>query len=242
MSGKGKRSGGALLVVGTFIASIDGCTVILRPSAERLVALLAVRGALPCPNVAGMLWPDLTQGRAMANLRTVLWRVRNDCPGFVVREGNVLRISDIYVDLFAIREWAWRALRGEDPWIPPPRRVTCELLPGWGDDWLVEAREELRLLQLYGLEAASQRLLLAGRFGEAVGLAIGAVGLDPLRESANRLLIEIHLRDGNRPEALRQFHKYEKRLRTEIGAEPGPALTALVGSFVAPNHGPRNII
>ncbi|MGH4010092.1 MAG: AfsR/SARP family transcriptional regulator [Pseudonocardiaceae bacterium] len=105
--------------------------------------------------------------------------------------------------------------------------MTC--YPGWGDDWLVESREELRLLQLYALEAASQRLLVAGRFGEAAGLALAALGLDPLRESANRLLIEIHLRDGNRPDALRQFHKYQQRLRLEMDIAPGPSLTALIG-------------
>jgi DNA-binding SARP family transcriptional activator len=232
---KNKRSDRALQVVGTFTASIDGRRVALRPSAERIVALLAVRGALSCSNAAGVLWPDLTQNRAMANLRTVVWRVRNDGPGLVAREGSVLRISEVCVDLFEIREWAWRALRGEGCWMPPPKQAACELLSGWGDDWLVEPREELRLLQLYALEAASQRLLLTGRFGEAAGLALAAVGVDPLRESANRLLIEIHLRDGNRPEALRQFHKYEKRLRSELDTAPGPNLTALINAFVAPD-------
>jgi len=107
-------------------------------------------------------------------------------------------------------------------------------LPGWGDYWLVDPREELRLLQLYALEASAQRLLLAGRFGEAAGLALAAVAVDPLRESANRLLIEIYLRDGNRSDALRQFGKYEQLLRQETGTEPGPGLTALAGSFLAP--------
>lgn len=231
-SGKHMRSGCALRVVGTFTTYIDGRRVVLRPSAQRVVALLAIRGALASPDAAGVLWPDLTQERAMANLRTALWRVRNDGPGFVSREGNVVRISsDVRVDLFAVREWVQRALRGEDTLTPPPERVARDLLPGWGDDWLVEPREELRLLQLYALEAASQRLLLAGRFGEAAGLALAAVGVDPLRESANRLLIEIHLRDGNRPDALRQFHKYQQRLRSEMDTAPGPSLTALVGAF-----------
>lgn len=242
MSGKPKRPNRALRVVGTFTVSIDGRRVTLRPSAERLVALLALRGTLPCANAAGVLWPDVTQGRAMANLRTVLWRVRNDCPGFVAKEGSVLRTSDVSVDLFVVREWAWRALRGEDPWASPPKQVGCELLPGWGDDWLIEPREELRLLQLYALEAASQRLLLAGRFGEAAGLALAAVGIDPLRESANRLLIEIHLRDGNRPDAIRQFHKYEQRLRSEMDTSPGPGLTALVAAFATTNHGRFKVI
>ncbi|MGH4010091.1 MAG: hypothetical protein ACRDTH_18380 [Pseudonocardiaceae bacterium] len=129
---KRTRSGWALRVVGTFTAYIDGRRVVLRPSAQRVVALLAVRGALPRLDAAGMLWPDLTQGRALANLRTALWRVRNDGPGFVSEQGNVVRISDVQVDLFVIRKWAWGALRGEGPWTPPPPRATHDLLSGVG--------------------------------------------------------------------------------------------------------------
>jgi DNA-binding SARP family transcriptional activator len=114
--------------------------------------------------------------------------------------------------------------------MPLPHGVALELLPGWADDWLIEAREELRLLQLYAFETCAQRLLQGGRCGEAAGLALNALNLDPLRESANRILIEIHLRDGNRLDALRQFRKYEQLLRRELDIEPGPTLTALVGS------------
>ena len=91
-------------------------------------------------------------------------------------------------------------------------------------------REELRLLQLYAFETCAQRLLLGGRCGEAAGLALNALNLDPFRESSNRILIEIHLRDGNRLDALRHFRKYEQLLRRELNIEPGPTLTALVGS------------
>jgi DNA-binding SARP family transcriptional activator len=172
------------------------------------------------------------EARAHGNLRTVLWRARQDCPGLVSGEGDNLRISDVQVDLFDVRQWAWRALRAEDPWIPLPDGAALELLPGWADDWLIEIREELRLLQLYAFETCAQRLLLGGRSGEAAGFALSALNLDPLRESANRILIEIHLRDGNRLDAVRQFRKYEQLLRRELNIEPGPALTALVGSML----------
>lgn len=163
----------------------------------------------------------------MANLRTVLWRVHNDCPGFVAREGRAMRISDVSVDLCMLREWARRALFGETPWMPPPKQVTTELLIGWEEDWLVEPREELRLLRLSALEVTSRRLLSTRRFGEAAGLARAAIVIDPLRESTNRLLIEIHLREGNRHEALRQLREYEQRLRAlNIRTGPGPGITS----------------
>jgi DNA-binding SARP family transcriptional activator len=216
---------------------VDQHRLTLRPSAQRVLALLAVRGDLNRVDAAGRLWPDVLQSRAHANLRTVLWRVRQDAPGFVCEDGDVLALPEgIDVDLFRLREWAWRALRGEEPWMPAPHCAGQELLPGWGDDWLVQPREELRLLHLYALETAAQRLLMAGHHGEACGFAAAAVNIDPLRESSNRLLIEIHLSDGNRLDALRQFDTYARLLRRETDTEPSPGLTALLEAAASGQH------
>jgi DNA-binding SARP family transcriptional activator len=227
-------SGHSLQLLGRFAVRASGQSLLLRPTTQRLVALLAVQGALSRSKTAGLLWGDLPEGRALGNLRTVLWRARQDCPGLVSEEGNNLRLVDVQVDLIEVHEWAWRALRADDPWMPLPQSAALELLPGWADEWLVEMREELRLLQLYAFETCAQRLLLGGRSGEAACLALNALNLDPMRESANRILIEIHLRDGNRLDALRQFRKYEQLLRRELNVEPGPTLTALVGSLFTP--------
>jgi DNA-binding SARP family transcriptional activator len=116
--------------------------------------------------------------------------------------------------------------------MPVPQDAALELLPGWPDEWLVEMREELRLLQLYAFETCAQRLLLGGRCGEAARLALNALSLDPLRESANRILIEIHLRDGNKLDALRQFRKYEQLLRRELNIEPSPSLAVLAETLL----------
>lgn len=227
-------------VIGTFAAYKDRRRLVLRPSSQRLLGLLAVRGDLARQDAAGLLWPDLRANRAQANLRTVLWRVRHDAAGFVT-DDDVLNLDEVDVDATALRSWAWRALRSEDPWMPPPRVIGRELLPGWSDDWLLQPREELRLLYLYALEAAGQRLLMSGRLGEAVNLALTAISIDPLRESANRLLIEVHLRDGNTVNAARHFIAYETRLLLETGTEPGAALTALVGAATNRHlHNPRS--
>src|SRR3954447_22692112 len=109
--------------------------------------------------------------------------------------------------------------------MPPPQVSGRELLPGWSDEWILHPREELRLLYLYALEAAGQRLLVSGQLGEAANLAVSAVSIDPLRESANKLLIEIHLRDGNTLDALKQYTSYATQLMLETGTEPGPGLT-----------------
>ena len=109
----------SLQLLGRFAARTNGDLLLLRPTTQRLVALLGVRGALPRSRAAGLLWEDLTEARALGNLRTVLWRARQDCPG-LVEEGNNLRVSDAHVDLLNVRAWAWRAVRAEEPWMPLP--------------------------------------------------------------------------------------------------------------------------
>jgi DNA-binding SARP family transcriptional activator len=59
-----------------------------------------------------------------------------------------------------------------------------------------------------------------------VGLA--ATAAEPLRESAHRLLIQVHLAEGNVAEAVRQYELYRGLLATELGIEPSLAIKRLL--------------
>jgi DNA-binding SARP family transcriptional activator len=65
---------------------------------------------------------------------------------------------------------------------------------------------------------ASGQLTLATQAGAA------ALAAEPLRESAAEALIEAHLAQRNRFEALRCFRSLAQRLESELGVEPDPAL------------------
>jgi DNA-binding SARP family transcriptional activator len=109
-----------------------------------------------------------------------------------------------------------------------------DLLPGWYDDWVIFERERIRQRLLHALEALSQLLVAAGRCGDAVEAAISAVSVDPLRESANRALIEAHLAEGNLVEARRAYERYREVIRRELGVEPGERLARLVQAGFLP--------
>jgi len=53
-----------------------------------------------------------------------------------------------------------------------------------------------------------------------------------LRETAHYTLIEIHLAEGNRSEACRQFERCRRMLRDELGVEPSDSMRHLLA------HGP----
>jgi DNA-binding SARP family transcriptional activator len=69
-----------------------------------------------------------------------------------------------------------------------------------------------------------------------VEAALVAVTAEPLRESAQRTLIEAHLAEGNWIEGRRAFDAYHELLRRELGTETEPSadLAALIAAPLAP--------
>jgi DNA-binding SARP family transcriptional activator len=97
----------------------------------------------------------------------------------------------------------------------------------------VVERERLRQLRLHALEALAVRAARERRFAVAVDAALEAVAVEPLRESSRRVLLEIHLAEGNVIEALRHFESFRDLLQAELGVRPSQRLTMLINAVVA---------
>lgn len=205
-------------------------------SAQRLVALLALK-AHPQSRayVAGTLWPETTDARAHANLRSSLWRVQQAYANLVVTSPQRLSLApEVAVDVRTATVDAYRILDTADPCedILTTQMISAlsgDLLPDWyEDDWVLEHREQYHHLRLHALEAICRRFAAAGRYGEAVQAGLAAVSAEPLRESAHRALVKVHLAEGNRFEAARQYDTCCHILQSELGLGPSPALQALL--------------
>lgn len=204
----------------------------LPASAQRVLAHLGLVGRRPRRSLAGQLWPEASEQHAQGSLRSALWRLEKTCPGLLSTRSGTLALSDgVRVDVHALRGWAHAAL---DPHTAadgvPPSDVAlhAELLPGWYEDWVLLEREQLHQLRLHALEALAGKLGVAGRTGEALELAFAAVLGEPLRESAHRVVIRLHLAEGNVGEARRQYESYRDLLHRELGVRPTGQLTDLV--------------
>ena len=81
-------------------------------------------------------------------------------------------------------------------------------------------REGYRQLRLHALETLSCQLSASQQFAAAVEAGQFAVHIDPLRESANRALIDAYIAEGNRIEALRHYEWFRQLLDVEMGLEP----------------------
>lgn len=209
-------------------------------SSQRLVALLALKEQPPSrAYVAGTLWPETTDTRANANLRSSLWRVQRACGKLVVSSPQRLCLAPwVVVDLQKAVLAAYRMLDSSDGCedilnVETLSVLSADLLPDWyEDDWVVGHRERYHHLRLHALEATCERLTAARRYGEAVEAGLAAVRAEPLRESAHQALVKVHLAEGNRFEAALQYQSYCRLLRSELGLEPSPSLGALLASEI----------
>jgi DNA-binding SARP family transcriptional activator len=59
-------------------------------------------------------------------------------------------------------------------------------------------------------------------------MAMTAVDIEPLRESAQRVLIEVHLAEGNFVEAQRVYCAYHRLMAEELGVPPSNALADMM--------------
>jgi DNA-binding SARP family transcriptional activator len=228
-----------LNVLGEFQLVHEETRLPLLPTAERLLAMMAVvhRGRrVRRSAIAERLWPDAPPGRATSSLRSVLWRLprpRGRMP--VQSNATMVWLADgIGVDLWEAEDLA-RALCSADAPPDVPDRLAAlgqDLLPDWAEDWLVLEQESYRQTRLHALETGAVLLCRRGRFTHALEAALTAVRAEPLRESAHRRVIEVHLAEQNHAEALRQYDGYRRLLAAELGLPPSDNIRGLVAPLL----------
>jgi DNA-binding SARP family transcriptional activator len=216
------------------VALETGRRLLIPEGSKRLLVFVALhRGRVERRYAAGALWPVGDDDRAAGNLRSALWRLRRAHIDILVADKRSLVLRrDVLIDVNVIGDWASRVITGrataDDLAVLPDGIGALDLLPGWYDDWVLLERERVRQRLLHALEALSMQHRSAGRCAQAVEAAMMAVHADPLRESAQRALLEAHLAEGNWVEGRRGYESYRDLLWQELGVDPGPELTSLL--------------
>jgi DNA-binding SARP family transcriptional activator len=234
--GRWQASGLRLELLNRFELTHRGEPIRLPIPVQRLVAFLAIEDRVVRRNyVASMLWVDSTEERAFGSLRSALWRLRQVEYRLVEATScDLCLAAGLHVDLREATAWTRRIC--SDGWSLDDLDVdaaafTSDLLPDWYDDWIVPEREHFRELRVRALERLCERHTAAGRFGPAIDAAYAAVRNAPMRESAHRALIGVHLAEGNHAEALRRYESYRDLLVRQLGVEPSSRIRELVAGL-----------
>jgi DNA-binding SARP family transcriptional activator len=225
-------------LLGEFAVRYEGRPLPVRRGGQRLLAFLGLQpDPVPRSRVAFALWPVGTGGQALANLRAALSRLPKPAglPLTTSQDAQLALSEHVEVDyrscdarLESLRVAAPGVADEEWPGAPGERQLENDLLPAWDDDWITVERERFRQGRLHALERLSASLRRAGQLDRALQAALAAVAGEPLRESAHRRVVEVHLTEGNPAEALRQYEIYRSLLRTELGLRPSEAIRQLV--------------
>jgi DNA-binding SARP family transcriptional activator len=228
-------------LLGSFVLRRSGVRQELRPTAERLVAVLALspRRTRSRSVLAGLLRPDAGEDQALRSLRSDLWRLHRSQSGLVEAAGDSLRLQPhVSVDLDALQDVLDRPLVAADPRLDRPLPAGSELLAAWDEEWVSAERERVRQLWNHGREVLARALLRERRYGAALEAVLRVVAQDPLRESAHRLVIQVHLAEGNVVAAARQYEACRELLDTELGLAPSPLMLDVVRGAVPSQRGP----
>jgi DNA-binding SARP family transcriptional activator len=222
-----------LSLMGGWSLQVGGAFAPVPHGVQRLLAFVALHRSPLRQTAASLLWPDHPEPRALGNLRSAIWRAHRISENLLREEASRLHLGPaVEVDLDSL-SLPWQ--RGSDA-APPAltdELLTAELLPGWYEDWVLTERERLRQKRLHALEALARGLAAEGRFAESVQTALAVISADPLRESAHRVLIEVHVAEGNVGEARRAYEQLRVVLAAELGLEPSPVFRTTLAPLLA---------
>jgi DNA-binding SARP family transcriptional activator len=128
----------------------------VRIAVQRLLAFLVLRGRVQQRAlVAGNLWPESSDRRANANLRSALWHARNEWPDVVDGDGSTIWLCEGVASDFDEATAAVRAvLLGEQVTAAHLTTLVDDVLPTWEDEWVLPVRFVHRQLRLLALERA----------------------------------------------------------------------------------------
>ncbi|MFF4346182.1 BTAD domain-containing putative transcriptional regulator [Streptomyces sp. NPDC001530] len=223
-----------LCLLGGFRLEYGAAAVDVCAGGRRLLAYLGLHRHASRSVLAGTLWPDVTEERAHGSLRTTLWRLHRGRRPLVHSDQDTLSLADaVSVDAHAFTESALRIVRvpgsgahGEE--LPRYLLYDGDLLPGWDEDWVLFERERLRQLRLHALDVLAAQLIAQGRHALALEAALESVRIEPLRESAHRAVVAVHLAENNVVEAIRHYCAFSCLLHEELGVEPSAHFTSML--------------
>ncbi len=225
-----------LSLLGAWRLRRGNAAVTVASREQRLLACLGLFGCRHRSFLAGLLWPKSSEPQAAGNLRTTVWCISHSYPDLLQTGADTLELDQaVKVDTRALQRQV--ATIQAQPQAPVPESYVetlgrADLLPGWYDDWVIFEQERFRQLRLGALEHLARQHLAAGEPARAVDAALSAAGIEPLRESAQLLLVQAHLGAGNRAAAVRAYTMFADRLYDELGVPPSDQLTDLVSDFV----------
>ena len=209
--------------------------------------------------LASALWPASTDAAARHALANAIYRVRAALPApcaIVAMSGDRCVLNRSFtggIDLAFLERRLDRLFARQAATPRAWRRRLGRMLGDAGgtlfaeidEEWAAFARERWRCRRLDALVLLADLAAREGDWGQAVALGRDVCAAEPLREDAQRLLIDALARSGNRALALCQYRLCAQVLRDELDVAPMAETRALAARLrdddVAPTGTPLRL-
>ncbi len=204
-----------------------------------LLAYLAMLPGQPQSRerLTDLLWSDRGPGQARNSLRQTLSALKkslasiDSSPLHIDRSAVSVEIDSIAVDALELESSIKE--NHADSAVQSAALYQGEFLEGVvirdpnAEQWLTSQREHYRRLAIDSLERLFSRQREAGEMDQAIDTGERLVGLDSLRESAWRQLMEAYAKQGERNHALKTYNRCSEILAKELGVDPMSETTEL---------------
>jgi len=195
-------------------------------------------------SLSALLWPDSDQVKAFTNLRHTLWEIQKTFgPDWLVANRETIGLqqdANVSVDVHQFESLLAESRAQDDVSLRIPLLKECarlyrhHFLTGFTlknaptfDEWSLAKADELRHKLAEALTFLVEDYFLLGDANSALPHARRLAALDPLNESAHRLLMQVYNQVGQPNAALEQYRTVEQILRRELGLDPHPETRAL---------------
>ena len=210
-----------------------------RNSVALLVYLAATRRPHTREALANLLWGDLPQESAAANLGKVLVELRERVDDAVIITRQTVALNPdypIWLDVEAFEIAVDRGIAAADTHAleAAAERYHGDFLAGVilsdaddFDEWVLLYREHLHSRLTQALQTLAQIRADRREDQAAMAATVRLLALEPWREEAYRQLMLLLARNGERSAAIAQYEACRRVLAAELGVEPMEETTAI---------------
>lgn len=229
---------------------VDGRPFQLPEMAWALLACLlsSSQRSVNRSRIVTTLWPDSDEEAGRHCLATMLWRLKQRLPcisGLLETGGDKVALTvgpRVWIDALVLEQRAQRAL-GNPGWLNSAmnrhklwrslKLYRGEFVARFDNDMVLIERERLRAVFL----DTSFQLAFAhaqhDEWRETLEITRSLCAVEPLREDAQRLLIQAYAACGNRALAIQQYQDLEKLLSAELAVRPMRETIDVIGRIAS---------
>ncbi|MEM7131249.1 MAG: BTAD domain-containing putative transcriptional regulator [Chloroflexota bacterium] len=237
-----RQRGLCLFLLGPPDVTIDGVPLPrqLMRKACALLYYLAVTGEVQSREaVADLLWPQMTTGQALKNLRTTLPELRKYVGDYLTATRQTIGIksqSAYHLDVNQLHAGFTNGVpeRPIEELLATAQIYRGEFLQGFYvrnastfDEWVHYQRVQLQAIVIKGLSSLAERCLVEHLYELGLEATAQLLELEPWLESGHRQQMQLLVASGQRGAALKQYETCCKILATEFGLEPAAETVSL---------------